>query len=370
MGSSSTPNITIISVAVSDYREMEPLPGTLNDVHRLKELLVESDKTALFKSDQFFEIIDPTAEDLRGVINRYVIDTSNKNEILIFYFSGHGVPIGRNDFGFCTIDTKFHPDSNAVLPLSIIKFSDIMQTLYPSNITPVIIIDACYSGIAGHSLEIPPLDMITLMRDEMHSQYGIKYALLTSCADYQTTTTSSFGSLFSHYLVEVATNLIESETSNKMFLSLQDIYPELESKVMAYSSGEITPRLFLGESLPEFNLVKNVSYSPRRESLAPYLIRVMRAFWNEGIERELSPGEISDLCGKGAYGNHNKLSLNPWSLVEDNPITKKRKLTKRGKKFLLGELDLPKRIELDQDAQDFVPAPNTEYVNISDYPTP
>jgi hypothetical protein len=284
--STSKSKVTIIAVAVSDYLEMEYLPGTLNDVQRLKEILVESEKTALFSPEQFIEVIDPTAEQLREKINDYVINASTRGEILIFYFSGHGTSIGSRDFGLATIDTVLHPTQGSILPLSVIKFSDLLLTLNIGNITPIFIIDSCYSGIAGRTLPTPD-EVIASMKNEIHMQQASKYALLTSCTDIQESIETPFGGIFSHYLVEIASGVIPVGNTAARFLTIQDIFPELEDRVMSYSEGSVTPRLFLGPTLPEFDLVKNVGYAPRSESLAPYLICVLKVLWNDGNEMEL-----------------------------------------------------------------------------------
>ena len=154
--------VTVLAVAVENYRYLKRLNGPSIDIRKMKQLLVESEDTAIYELDQFIEIQNPAAEDLRSAINFYVINRPARGDILLFYFSGHGVPIGHNDFGFCTIDTYIHPEENSVLPLSVVKFSDILSSLSILGITPVIIVDACYSGIAGRTLTISSHDVITL----------------------------------------------------------------------------------------------------------------------------------------------------------------------------------------------------------------
>ncbi|MGD8455396.1 MAG: caspase family protein [Anaerolineales bacterium] len=366
MSSAPKSKITIIAVAVSNYHYLTELPGAIQDVEELEEILVYSEKTALFSPNQFIKVTDPSSSDLREVINDYVRGVSKHDEILIFYFSGHGTPISDRDFGLCTIDSVPHPTQELILPLSVVKFSDLLLNLNVGNITPIIIIDACYSGFAGKTL-LSPSEVITSMRNEIHMQQASKFALLTSCNEIQESIDTPLGGIFSQYLVEIARGIYPVGNSSSRFLSLQDIFPELEDRVMNYTGGNVTPRLFLGPTLPKFNFVKNVGYSPNTEILAPYLIRVLKALWSDGNDIKLSPRQIDHLCGKGAYGNNSKLCLKPWALIEKDPETNSRRLTQRGKEFMLGKVELPKKIEKDQNTGDYKPAPNTNYLKITDY---
>ena len=87
--------------------------------------------------------------------------------------------------------------------------------------------------------------------------------------------------------------------------------------------------------------------------------------WNSGKEKFLSPNEIDKICGKGAYGNHTKLALDPWQLVEAIPHTKKHKLTKRGEDFMQNRIKIPRKITRDPKSKKWVEAKGTEQIDYS-----
>jgi len=149
--------VTVIAIGVNKYQDqrLRNLNGAHKDIEKLRILLTKNKKTAIFDLKQFLELRDPDSNEFRQTINEYVLSRSVDGDILILYFSGHGVAIGRDDFGFCTTDTIIHPVSGVVLPLSVVKFSEILQSVNTANVIPVIIIDACYSGIAGNYLRFP-----------------------------------------------------------------------------------------------------------------------------------------------------------------------------------------------------------------------
>lgn len=361
--------ITVIAVGVSEYQDvhLRRLEGPPQDLDNLRNLLTGNPSTAIYQPNQFIEIRDPTKVEFYEVINRYIMGRSAEGDILIFYFSGHGVSIGRDDFGFCTTDTIIHPTTRVTLPFSLVKFSELLSSLYIANIVPVIIIDAFYSGIAGKSLEIPPIEAISSMQHRLHSFAASSYALLCSCSEDEASIDTSDGGIFSQCFLEVAFEGIETNVVNSPILTLSNIYPKLNEKVLGTPDTTI-PRLYLGPTLPEFPIIKNTQYKPHRYSLSPTYICILEALWNDGQERVLSPSEIGKLCGNGAYCNHNKLSFTPWDLVETIPDTRGiRRLTDRGRQFLQNQIQVPKVIVEDPINGKILPANGTTFVSYADF---
>jgi len=125
----STSNVTVLAVGVEQYDDpsFSTLSGPTRDVANLRNLLVDAPETALFLPHQFVEIIDPKTNELRKALNDYVYSRSARDDILVLYFSGHGVPIGTDDFGLCMTDTIVYPQEDMVLPMTVVRFSEILQ---------------------------------------------------------------------------------------------------------------------------------------------------------------------------------------------------------------------------------------------------
>ncbi|MBN2501478.1 MAG: caspase family protein [Anaerolineales bacterium] len=362
------PRVTIMAVGVDQYEDpaFRNLHGPLNDIDNLHSLLVENEKTALYQENQFIYLPNLTANQLRKEINDYVLGRSADKDILVFYFSGHGVPIGRNDFGFCTKDTKVFPNRGP-LPLSTVKYSELLRSIELANIIPIVMIDACYSGIAAGPHFIKPIDAITTMRDRLHSRFASDFALLCACSDEQFTKDTPYGGVFSQHLFTIALDGLPREEWNNPLLSLQAIFSRLNRKILGEAYEE-RPRLFMGPTLPNFPFVINTQFSLRSYSLTNILVNVLRVLWNNGNERELDPDEILEFTNnRSSYGNHNKLSLSPWKLVETIPNSRTRKLTQRGKDFMQGKLTVPYKVIEDPTSGDYIRAETTHDVSIGDY---
>jgi hypothetical protein len=359
--------VTIIAVGINNYQDryLPKLKGAHKDVEKLRLILTTDKKTALYSQKQFIELKDPDSNEFRNTINNYILSRSADRDILILYFSGHGVAIGRDDFGLCTTDTIIHPLTKTALPLSVVKISEILHSLNTANIIPVIIIDACYSGIAGKRLKIPPIEAISTIQNQIHTVAASSYALLCSCSELELSIDTPDGGLFSENLSGTIMNGIKrTKEFNSPTLTLHNISNEVYENILSTNT-DVVPRIYIGYTLPEFPISLNTKYKMKSVAISPSYVSIIEALWNNGNERALSPEEIRELCGNGAYGNHNKLSYEPWKLVETIPNSHNRRLTRRGKSFIQNNLKIPKKIIEDPKTGKMIPAKDTQLVDYS-----
>ena len=104
--------------------------------------------------------------------------------------------------------------------------------------------------------------------------------------------------------------------------------------------------------------------------MQPHLVAVLQVLWNNGQAQALRPSQIADQSGgKGAYGNHSKLSYSPWNLVETVPGSKPRlrRLSERGIEFMKGNLAVPRDIVHDSATNLYVEKPGSDAVAIEDF---
>lgn len=153
---------TVMSVTVSKYQHLNPLPGVCVDRDTIKQLFTDKRHLGVYDKSQFIELKDPTLDVVRSSLVEYVYSRSARGDILIFYFSGHGCVVGANDFGFCLADSKLGMEGIGILPLSVLNFRSMIQTLVAADIHPVFIIDACFSGVIAQA------DISDSMHDDLH----------------------------------------------------------------------------------------------------------------------------------------------------------------------------------------------------------
>lgn len=360
---------SIIAVGVSNYSApLNYLHGPISDVRRLENLLVKNKNTAIFSNQQFHKIENPSSNELKEKINEYVLSRSADSDILIFYFSGHGIALNNYDFGFCTSDTIIYSKTNTPMPFSLLKYSELITSLYAASIIPVIIIDACYSGAAGRALNIPLVDQTYNLNQTIHNFNAGQYCLLCSSSydQFSREDNRERGGLFSNVLYSISENGITPNKEIGEYLDIKSIYLKIR-ELISLETHEMTPRLFMGETLPTFPLLKNKKFRHRRISLSPTYVRILKELWNGGNCRTLLPTEIGNLCGNGAYCNHNKLSFQDWNLVETDPDSRGRRLNNRGILFMKGELRVPKTLLFNPNTKELIPADTKNFVGINDF---
>jgi hypothetical protein len=359
-----TSQINIIAVGVENYQFMKRLIGPKKDANGFIDLLVNSPMTGLYKSSQLLPLINPDSMKLREAINNFVINRSAQGDVLIFYFSGHGSPVGSYDFGFCTTDTRFHDATRSVLPLTLLRFRDLVDSLRVMGVAPIVIIDACFSGAAGNALNLSPSDVIQNMQREITRQNATNYALFCSCSDRQYSIGNGDGGIFSQIIIDVLRQGFQTHNPESSVVYIQDVFQRITDEVNSVIP-DSTPQLFLGGTMPAIPLVRNAGYTPRRYQFSRYMGEIVASLWNNGEERELAKDEILTMVGRGAYGNHRKLSCLGWGLLEDNPTNKKRRLTERGRRFACGEIGIPNEVIYDSNTGDYIPSSDSYLIFLS-----
>ncbi len=351
---------TVFAIGVSSYAQLSPLPGVSKDMKLIKRLFLDK-KTGVYKPSQFFEFVNPTVEAVRSAILKYCYGRSARGDILIFYFSGHGCVIGAGNFGFCMTDTKMGFEQEGILPLSVLGFREVIQTLAAVDVHPVFIIDACFSGATAHTLS----RIHEAMEDDLHRHAAGSYGFLCSShSDTASIDTNEGGAFTKSFCAIVTAGLDDNYQRHWPILTIKSIGLPLRERLER--EGYPLPRCYTGPQLPEIPLAKNIRFRPQSEYFAPYMKRIIEHMWNKGQPREVTVTEIRNELGTGAYANHSKLELLPWSLVEKDRSTSSRRLTKKGKRFAQDKERIPDRIIKEPVSWKWIAAPDAGLIRISD----
>ena len=128
-------------IGISNYTtDLNPLPSAVKDVAALKEVLIDPAIGGFAANDvEVLTDVDETA--IRKGISRLFANRKN-DDLVVLYFSGHGVTDSRNDFYFSGIST----DKNDLLSTAV--SSDYVQKAMNQRGSKrqVLILDCCHSG--------------------------------------------------------------------------------------------------------------------------------------------------------------------------------------------------------------------------------
>ena len=351
----------VIAAAVSNYDHLPYLSGPAQDLEMVTEIFANNDAISLYQN-KFRALPNPTVDQFRESLLNFAWDRSARGDILVIYFSGHGAVFQNGTFGFCLRDSIARPNEGGILPLSVISFVDVVQTLSSVDIFPVFIIDACFSGTTapqGSSV------VTSTMQDTLQSHLAGSYALLASSGSDIVSFDTPFGGVFTRSLHAIMVNGLNNDEGRHLpFITLRDIEVPLQEHLT--KSGHPLSRCHIGAGLPSVPIARNPTFRPDSETFVPYMKQIVELLWNNGFPREAALKEILNVVGPGAYANHSKLSRKPWGLLEDGPNNSTRRLTEKGKKFAQGQERIPRRIIRDAVTWEWVADDRAEWVSISD----
>ena len=129
---SQTPKRFALVIGNDSYRTVEPLKNARNDARAFAQTM----------RDAKFEVIaqdDLSREQFWGVIDK-VKGRMNKGDELVFYFAGHGVQIGANQY-LLPVDIPV-PDSDRQVERSAIPLVEVLESFSEARVS-VFVIDAC-----------------------------------------------------------------------------------------------------------------------------------------------------------------------------------------------------------------------------------
>jgi hypothetical protein len=353
----SKANTTVLLVGISNYNHLKPLKGPSSDIGFLEELFTTK-SVALFDRNRVRAHLDLTCDEFRRLILDYATGCSAKGDVLILYFSGHGCVTRGNEFGFCLRDTVRDNDGRIALPLSIVSFSDVIRTLEPYEIFPVIIIDACYSGMA-------------LSEGPSNLQYKVAtpHAVIASSSYTSTSIDLPEGGAFTNTLMDVLlTGLSTDDGSLWPYFTVRHLMSPL--RVELENRGLPLHRIAVSDGIPRIPLVKNTCFRQRPIGFTPQFKGIILLLWNAGNLEPMDPNDFRERLGTGATNNHSKLSYRPWDLLVDANNGNLRELNARGRRFARGQLKIPRKIIKNPESRAWEAYPNSPLVNIHEIGEP
>ncbi|MBD2361388.1 caspase family protein [Anabaena minutissima FACHB-250] len=104
-------------IGISEYEPgLAPLPNAVNDVEAMRRVLLNPDM-GCFVEEYVTVLKNPPRQEMeRAIYNLY--GNRQKDDLVIFYFSGHGVTVENGEFYFSTRQTE--KQNNKLLPFTAV----------------------------------------------------------------------------------------------------------------------------------------------------------------------------------------------------------------------------------------------------------
>ncbi|OCQ98217.1 sulfatase-modifying factor protein [Nostoc sp. MBR 210] len=184
-------------IGISEYQEptLAPLPKAVEDVEAMRRVL-ENPEMGGF--DDVTVLKNPQRQEMeREIYNLYA--HHQKDDLVLLYFSGHGVTVENGDFYFSTCETQ--KNQNKLLPFTAVAATSVHRWMNESKSKRrVVILDCCFSGAFAKGLTAKDSGNIDLQQQ----LGGEGTAILTA----STSTQYAFASddfdlsIYTQYLVE------------------------------------------------------------------------------------------------------------------------------------------------------------------------
>ncbi len=222
-------------IGVSEYKSFRNLASTIKDVEALQQVL-ENDNICNF--DTVNTLKNPNRQDIENAMHE-LFDNRQRDDLLLFYFSGHGVTDPQSHLFFTTPETRKN-EKGIIVPPSAVKARDLQEYMTKSRSErQVIILDCCYSGAFSKGLTAKGDETLIDLQQNLG---GKGRAILTSSSSTQRSFESKNSglSIYTKYLVEgIRTGAADLDEDGK--ISVEELYEYTKEKVQEESPA-MTPQ--------------------------------------------------------------------------------------------------------------------------------
>ncbi|MBE9530592.1 MAG: SUMF1/EgtB/PvdO family nonheme iron enzyme [Proteobacteria bacterium] len=234
-----------------DDLQLSPLNAPLTDVEDLKKILLNPD---ICQFDNVSVLPNPSLDKaLREICLLFA--KSSKDDLLLLYFTGHGVKDRSGELYFAIKETE-----NDLLGGTAIPASSIKEMMNKSNSRrQVLILDCCHSGAFAKGFKGSEMPAIT---EDTFDVKGYGRAILTAsnAVQYAADADKSEGqdhSLFTHYLIEgLQTGAGVKDSDN---ISVNQLYDYAHQSVLI-AQPNMTPNIFCDRREGQLIIAKNVCH--------------------------------------------------------------------------------------------------------------
>ncbi|MFM6281089.1 MAG: caspase domain-containing protein, partial [Dolichospermum sp.] len=213
-------------IGVSEYQPgFNPLPTTIQDVEAIKQLLVNPE-IGKFAAENVTVLKNPQKLDMDGAIHD-LYNNRQKDDLLLLYFSGHGLINDEGNFYFSTSSTEKSGTSFlSYLAVAATYVHDCMKR--SKSKYKVVILDSCFSGAFPQGMTAKDGGNINIK----HHLGGQGTAILTASTSTQYAYEeegSEFG-IYTRYLVEgIKTGAADKDGDG--WISIDELHEYVSSKV-------------------------------------------------------------------------------------------------------------------------------------------
>jgi hypothetical protein len=277
-------------IGISEYEPgLAPLPKAVNDVEAMQRVLVNPEMGDFAPGD-ITVLKNPQRQEMeKEIYNLYA--NRQKDDLVLLYFSGHGVTVDNGDFYFSTRQTE--KNQNKLLPFTAVAATSVHSWMSQSKSKrQVLILDCCFSGAFAKGLTAKDIGNIHLQQQ----LGGEGRAILTA----STSTQYAFESddldlsIYTHYLVEGIEKGV-ADKDNDGLIAVDELHDYAKSKVQE-ASPAMTPEFYPFKDGYRIFLAKSPKDDPKLK-------------YRKEVERRIYRGDFSIPARRLLNSLRNQLKL-------------------------------------------------------------
>lgn len=232
LGNSNDSKVWAVIVGVANYNHMRVLKYTDDDAYRMYAFLKSPEGGAL--SDQRIRILideDATKSGIKTAMED-VFYRASSNDLVILYFSGHGLPGSFLPYDYDGYNNKFyHDEINEILEKSDAKFK-------------LCIADACHSGSFLNDQAMLKDGALENILESYYNNLATAMpgtALIMSSKSEETSLESNNlrQGVFSHFLIRGLKG--EADQDNDEVIVIQELFNFIRNNVKSYTGNRQSP---------------------------------------------------------------------------------------------------------------------------------
>ncbi len=225
-----TTRVFAVVVGAAQYVHMPALRYTDDDAYRIS-MMLRSPEGGAVPASQLHLLIDEGAS-LKAILGalRQAASAATENDVLIFYFSGHGI-----EGAFLPIDFDGHNNQ--------LHHETVREIMYSSKAKhKMVIADACHSGNA-YALRSGSVQTILEKYYSALAKSTGGFALLLSSkgTEFSLEDAGLRSGVYSHFLIKGAAG--EADKNGDRIVTVKEMHEFLFQRVRAYTAGAQTPLL-------------------------------------------------------------------------------------------------------------------------------
>jgi len=244
-------------IGVSEYEPgLNPLPGAVKDVEAMQRVLAHPEMGG-FAQKNITVLKNPQRQVIENDIYK-LFDNRQKDDLLLFYFSGHGV---KDESGNLYLSSRgtYKDNGKLVIPSAVAASYLHGRINYSKSQRQVVILDCCFSGAIAKGMSVKDDGTVNVQE-----QLGGKgRAILTSSTStqYSFEQEGSELSVYTQYLVE-GIEKGAADKDNDGWISVDELHEYASSKVRE-AAPAMTPEFYPVQEGHKILLAKSPKDDPK-----------------------------------------------------------------------------------------------------------